>query len=88
MLDFHFADSRKIRESDMHMVTSGVYQLGKELSRDERLLYTHEVAAPILYKNSDAAYYSESEYTANDWKFRYEHKYLEEHAVGCSNVMF
>ena len=54
------------------MVQSAAFQLGKTLTYEERVQFTHEVAAPKLYKYSDAAYYSESEYTADDWKIRYD----------------
>ena len=56
----------------MHMVQTAAFQLGKTLTYEERRQFTHEVAAPKLYKYSDAAYYSESEYTVDDWKIRYE----------------
>ena len=56
------------------MVQSAAFQLGKNLTFAERSAFTHNVAAPKLYKYSDAAYYSESEYTADDWKIRYYQK--------------
>ena len=59
----------------MHMVQSVPIQLGKELTREQRMAFTTDVAAPKLYKYSDAAYYSESDYNANDWKVRFVTKY-------------
>ena len=55
----------------MHMVQSVPIQLGKELTREQRMAFTTDVAAPKLYKYSDAAYYSESDYNAYDWKLRF-----------------
>ena len=54
----------------MHIIQTVAFQLGKNLTFQERLDATHNVAAPKLYKYSNAAYYSESEYTADDWKLR------------------
>ena len=54
----------------MHMCAFGAYQLGKELNLEEKMMFAHDVVAPKLYRYSDAAYYSESEYNADDWKFR------------------
>ena len=62
---------RKFREAKMHMVQSAAFSLANPLTYEERMEFTHQVAAPKLYKYSDAAYYSESEYTADDWKMRY-----------------
>ena len=55
----------------MHMVQTAAIQIGKNLTSEERFAFTHDVAAPTLYKYSDAAYYSESEYSADDWKLRF-----------------
>ena len=55
----------------MHMVQSVAIQLGEELTREQRMAFTSDVAAPKLYKYSDAAYYSESDYNAYDWKMRF-----------------
>ena len=55
----------------MHMVQSIPIQLGEELTREQRMAFTSDVAAPKLYKYSDAAYYSESDYNAYDWKMRF-----------------
>ena len=55
----------------MHMVQTAAYQLGKNLTYEERQKFTSDVAGPTLYKYSDAAYYSESDYGAKDWKMRY-----------------
>ena len=54
----------------MHMVQTAAFQFGKDLTYEERQDFTSNVAAPTLYKYSDAAYFSESDYGANDWKTR------------------
>ena len=43
----------------------------QSLTMDDMDMFTHTVAAPALYKWSEAAYFSESEYLADDWKTRY-----------------
>ena len=53
------------------MVQTAAFQFGKDLTYEERQDFTSNVAAPTLYKYSDAAYFSESDYGANDWKTRY-----------------
>ena len=55
----------------MHMVQTAAFQFGKNLTYEERQAFTSDVAAPTLYKYSDAAYFSESDYGARDWKMRY-----------------
>ena len=62
---------RQFRQANMHMVQTAAFQFGKDLTYEERQRFTSNVAAPILYKYSDAAYFSESDYGANDWKIRY-----------------
>ena len=56
----------------MHMVQSAAFQVNKTLTYKERQQFTSDVAGPTLYKYSDAAYYSESDYGCKDWKIRHK----------------
>lgn len=64
------AVAKKFREADLHITTDQGINANGNLSWEESAEFIHDVVGPELYQYGAGSYYSESEYTLEDWKTR------------------